>query len=295
MVPSTKNQPSKMGTPTLVNSSFSHVEQPEEKSAINTLEFTQIPDRGESALPEDKREEAMKNLEEDWQDDQANPRNWPFRKKWTAVAVVAMYTFVSPLASSMMAPGLPEIAQKYNITSSTTVAMTLSIFLLAYALGPLFLSPLSEMYGRTWVLHIGNMFSLGFNMGCAYAPNASALIGFRFLAGLSGSAPIACGGGSISDLFSERDRASAMAVYSLGPLIGVSSTRHSNHPGLDLLIIFRTCRWTGRRWLHRSDDWGRIYLYCHSKFLRARRPHRHSIAERNVCPCHPPQASATIG
>jgi hypothetical protein len=34
-----------------------------------------------------------------------------------------------------MAPGLPEIAQKYNITSSTTVAMTLSIFLLAYALG----------------------------------------------------------------------------------------------------------------------------------------------------------------
>ena len=46
-----------------------------------------------------------------------------------------MYTFVSPLASSMMAPGLPEIAQKYNITSSTTVAMTQSIFLLAYALG----------------------------------------------------------------------------------------------------------------------------------------------------------------
>ena len=39
------------------------------------------------------------------------------------------------MASSMMAPGLPEIAQKYDITSSTTVAMTLSIFLLAYALG----------------------------------------------------------------------------------------------------------------------------------------------------------------
>ena len=131
-------------------------------------------------------------------------------------------------------------------------------------------------------------------------------------AGLSGSAPIACGGGSISDLFSERDRASAMAVYSLGPLIGVSSTRHSNYSTLDLLIVFRTCRWTGRRWLHRSDDWGKIYLYCHSKFvrpyyrqtipypclfrfLRARRPHRYSIAERNVCPYHPPQTSATIG
>lgn len=40
------------------------------------------------------------------------------------------------------------------------------------------------------------------------------------LGGFVGSAPIACGGGTISDLFSERDRASAMAVYSLGPLIG---------------------------------------------------------------------------
>lgn len=38
--------------------------------------------------------------------------------------------------------------------------------------------------------------------------------------GFFGSAPIACGGGSVSDLFSEKDRASAMAVYSLGPLIG---------------------------------------------------------------------------
>lgn len=37
---------------------------------------------------------------------------------------------------------------------------------------------------------------------------------------MSGSAPIACGGGVVSDLFSERDRAAAMAIYSLGPLIG---------------------------------------------------------------------------
>ena len=35
----------------------------------------------------------------------------------------------------MMAPGLPEIATKYGITNPTVVALTLSIFLLAYALG----------------------------------------------------------------------------------------------------------------------------------------------------------------
>ena len=44
-------------------------------------------------------------------------------------------------------------------------------------------------------------------------------------AGFAGSAPIAIGGGSVGDLFSERERAGAMSLYSLGPLIGKSSSR----------------------------------------------------------------------
>ena len=70
-----------------------------------------------------------------------------------------------------MAPGLPEIGKVYGITNETTLALTLSIFLLSFAIGvsstplncshfilihsnskPLFLAPLSEMYGRTWVI-----------------------------------------------------------------------------------------------------------------------------------------------
>ena len=39
-------------------------------------------------------------------------------------------------------------------------------------------------------------------------------------AGLSGGTPVAVANGSVGDLFSEGDRASAMALYSLGPLIG---------------------------------------------------------------------------
>ncbi|KIM47059.1 hypothetical protein M413DRAFT_440604 [Hebeloma cylindrosporum] len=167
-----------------------------------------------------KSEEVWNNLEDNWDNDPDNARNWPKSKKWTAVSIVSAYTFVSPLASSMMAPGIPEVAAKYHITDSTTIALTLSIFLISFAFGPLILAPLSEMYGRTWVLHISNLFTMAFSLGCAFAPNTGALLGFRFLSGLSGSAPIACGGGSVSDLFSERDRASAMALYSLGPLIG---------------------------------------------------------------------------
>lgn len=51
----------------------------------------------------------------------------------------------------MMAPALPDIAVHYNITSQTVIAATLSVFLVTFAIGPLFLAPLSEIYGRTWV------------------------------------------------------------------------------------------------------------------------------------------------
>ncbi|KAJ7771073.1 major facilitator superfamily domain-containing protein, partial [Mycena maculata] len=177
------------------------------------------PGRGPSAIPEDKKEELIEQLEDDWQDDPENPRNWSTGKKWASAGVVSLYTFVSPLSSSIMAPGLPAIAIKYNITNETIIAMTLSIFLISFAIGPLLLAPLSEMYGR-YVLNVSNVITMAFLLGCAWAPNTGALLGLRFLVGFSGSAPIACGGGVISDLFSERDRAAAMAIYSLGPLIG---------------------------------------------------------------------------
>ncbi|KAJ7739903.1 major facilitator superfamily domain-containing protein [Mycena metata] len=205
---------------TSTSSSLTHVPVADEPSPAPSTEALDHPGRGPSAIPEDKKEELAENLEDDWQDDPQNPRNWSTSKKWASAGVVSFYTFVSPLSSSIMAPGLPEIAAKYNITNETLIAMTLSIFLISFAIGPLFLAPVSEMYGRRWILNICNLITIGFNLGCAFAPTSGALLGFRFLVGFSGSAPIACGGGVISDLFSERDRAAAMAIYSLGPLIG---------------------------------------------------------------------------
>lgn len=61
------------------------------------------------------------------------------------------YTFVPALASSMMAPGLREVAANYSITNSSVLSLTLSIFLLSFAIGPLVFAPLSEIYGRSLV------------------------------------------------------------------------------------------------------------------------------------------------
>ncbi|VDC03823.1 unnamed protein product [Peniophora sp. CBMAI 1063] len=158
----------------------------------------------------------------DWDgpEDPGNPKNWTQFKKWRSMIIVSSFTFISPVSSSMIAPGMAQLQEAFGITSTALLAMTTSIFVLAYAFGPLLLGPLSEMYGRTRVLQIANMWYLAWNLGCSFAQSQGQLIAFRFLAGLGGSAPLAIGGGVIGDLFTPEQRGQAIAIYSLAPLLG---------------------------------------------------------------------------
>lgn len=190
--------------------------------------------------------EAAENVNEGWQDDPANPRNWNASRKWLVVIIVSWYTFVSPLTSSAISSGLPELAERYGITNPTVEALTMSIYLLSMAIGPLLLGPISEMYGRTWVYHITALVSLAFNLACAYAPTAGSLIALRFLSGFAGSASVAIGPGSVGDVFSEHERSSAMAAYSLGPLMGpiigpICSGFITESVGVKYVFIFIAC------------------------------------------------------
>lgn len=53
----------------------------------NIVFFSFPPEQGKSTLP-DKIEKAVNNLEDDWENDPENARNWSTRKKWTAVYIV---------------------------------------------------------------------------------------------------------------------------------------------------------------------------------------------------------------
>lgn len=70
------------------------------------------------------------------------------------------------------------------------------------------------------MLQTSNLIYLFFNLGCGLAQTKNQLIAFRFLAGLGGSAPLALGGGVLSDLFTADDRGKAISIYSLAPLLG---------------------------------------------------------------------------
>ena len=125
-----------------------------------------------------------------------------------------------PLASSMFAPGVPEVMKEFDSTNDELASFVVSIYVLGYAFGPLALAPLSELYGRMPVYHVCNFLFLVFTIACAVASNLNMLIGFRFLAGLVGSCPITIGGGTIADMFVQQKRGGVMAIWALGPLMG---------------------------------------------------------------------------
>ncbi|KAF7509834.1 hypothetical protein GJ744_007345 [Endocarpon pusillum] len=156
----------------------------------------------------------------DGPDDSANPKNWTFQRKWAATFIVSSFTFISPVSSSMVAPALQSIAMEFNITNDVEIALTLSIFVLAYAIGPLFLGPMSEIYGRVHVLQLSNLFYLVFNIACGVCTSKGQLLAFRFLSGLGGSGPLAIGGGVLSDCWKAEERGKAISLYSLAPLLG---------------------------------------------------------------------------
>ncbi|KAF2767896.1 MFS general substrate transporter [Teratosphaeria nubilosa] len=156
----------------------------------------------------------------DGPDDPDNPKNWPKKKKWLATLTVSLFTFISPVSSSMIAPAVAQLMRDLNITASIDGQLAISTFILAFAVGPLFLGPLSELFGRRIILQLSNLFYMVFNLLCAFSPGIGALVAFRFLSGLGGSAPMGIGGGVLGDIWLPQERGKAMALYSLMPLLG---------------------------------------------------------------------------
>jgi len=120
----------------------------------------------------------------------------------------------------MVAPAVPLMMADFRSTNSTLASFIVSIYILGYAIGPLFIAPLSEMYGRIPVYHTCNLLFVVWNLACALAPSLSSLLAFRLLAGVAGSCPITIFAGSIADVFIQEKRGGAMAICALGPLIG---------------------------------------------------------------------------
>ncbi|KAL4995514.1 major facilitator superfamily domain-containing protein [Aspergillus recurvatus] len=151
--------------------------------------------------------------------DPLNPKNWSTDKKWAVTDVLSATGFNRIMVSTIMAPALSLISNELDM-SSTESAMALSIYLLATAIGPLLIGPLSEVYGRKPILHGSNIWFLAWNLVCGFANSKELLIAARFLAGFGASAIYALASGVLGDVWRNQERGRSLGAYLLIPLLG---------------------------------------------------------------------------
>ncbi|OTB03636.1 hypothetical protein M426DRAFT_262955 [Hypoxylon sp. CI-4A] len=156
----------------------------------------------------------------DGDDDPENPYNWPAWRTNTYAALLSLLAFLIPLASSIIAPGVPAIMSEFGSDSQVLSALVVSIYVLGLGLGPLLFAPLSEIYGRVIIYHACNLGFVAFHVACALAPSLGSLIAFRFFAGFFGSCPPTNSGASIADMVPQHRRGVLMAGYAVGPVLG---------------------------------------------------------------------------
>lgn len=70
----------------------------------------------------------------DGPDDTENPMKWKASKKWGMISLVSAITFLTPLASSMFAPGIPDVMREFHSTSEMLEGFMLSVYVLGVRL-----------------------------------------------------------------------------------------------------------------------------------------------------------------
>ncbi|KAJ6790267.1 hypothetical protein PWT90_06583 [Aphanocladium album] len=172
-------------------------------------------------------------------DDPENPRNWKPGVKLWHIILASLFALYSSLATVMFAPGAGELAEQFGITSSIVATFTVSIYILGYVIGPVLLSPLSELYGRLVIYRLCGLVYIAFTIGCALSTNTPMFLIFRLICGCAASAPLVIIGGTIADLYVPAERGAAVAISCISPLFG---------PALGPVIGGFVSRSLGWRW-----------------------------------------------
>lgn len=187
------------------------------------LELATIPAPSAAAAPgaSTTAAEVMKDsdpflIASDQPYDAMNPLHWPTSRKWMVTDVLSATGFNRIMVSTIMAPALSTIAKELDM-NSTESAMSLSIYLLATAFGPLFMGPLSEIYGREVILHASSVWFLIWNIVCGFA-------------GFGASAIYAPAGSVLGDMWRPEQRGRSLGTYLLIPLLGAAIGKSFKEP-----------------------------------------------------------------
>jgi len=136
-------------------------------------------------------------------------------------ALLALLTALGPVAVDMYLPSFPEIGRLLG-ASPATVQLTLSLYMVAYAVGQIVYGPLSDRFGRIPVLRTALAIYCAASLACALAPTIETLLAARALQALGSSGAIVLARAIVRDLYSGaragRELSLMGAIMALAPV-----------------------------------------------------------------------------
>jgi DHA1 family multidrug resistance protein-like MFS transporter len=141
----------------------------------------------------------------DWyaSDDPANPQNWSSGRQNFVCAIILFYTFAVYCGSAIYTTGEEGVRNRFGI-STEDASLPLSLYVLAYGVGPLIWAPLSEIpiIGRNPVYAVTFTLFVILSIPTSVVGNFAGLLVLRFLQGFFGSPCLANGAATLGDMFS---------------------------------------------------------------------------------------------
>ena len=138
------------------------------------------------------------------------------------VYLLGAMTALTALAIDMSLPALPTLGREFA-AAPDRVQLTLSLFIGGYALGQLFIGPLSDRFGRRPILLLGLFFYMAAAAACALSVSISMLIAARLVMGFAGCVGPVLARAVVRDHFAGKTAAqmfsSLTAVFGLAPLV----------------------------------------------------------------------------
>ena len=164
------------------------------------------------------------------------PRNWkPLRKFFFTVITSSVILAVS-FGSSVFAPATAVTAAQFGV-SPVVMQLSVSLWILGLAAGPILFGPLSEVFGHLIPFAVTVFGLAAFQLPVALATNVSTILIGRFLAGAFGSGSYAIVSGQYYELYEPTLRGVAMALSStcinlgatIAPIAGAYLTYNSSN------------------------------------------------------------------
>lgn len=214
------------------------------------------------------------------EEDMTNPHNWSNARRITVTLLVANIGIVVGVASSIDSSILMNASQDFGV-SQVTESLATGLYLVGFGAGSLFVAPFSETFGRNPVYVSTLILFAVWVMASGLAPNIGAQLAFRFLAGLFGSTPLTCAGGSIADMWNPLERTLSFPVFAnaafTGPVLGPIIGGWISQSARDGIISWRWTEWVTLIWTglvifavvgFMPETYSAILLHWKAKHLR---------------------------